>query len=113
MAEDADREARTPKTTGSFAIFHSEAKRIAGRFTDIATRKLHGPLEARDREGAAFAELAADELATMARQFASWPEMSEEAVAAQRPLLTARLIDLNRQCEEMAAGTPGMPPARR
>lgn len=113
MASDddqVDREAKTPNNTGSFAAFHTESKRIAERLRTVATVKEQNPRAGWDITGAKRARIMAAEMEALADRFAAWPQLSPETVAKERAAKIAMLLDYNRECEEMASSTPGVPP---
>jgi hypothetical protein len=104
--EGVDREAPTPKTTGSFAVFYEQSMALAKAFGDIALIKEKVPT-AYDRKGAEEARELAHELTNMAKRFAMWPQLNPETVAMERAMLVARLIDLTHYHCEVVAQTPG------
>lgn len=103
-----DREAKTPNTTGSFAVFHDSALELAEKLERVAAFK-ERVLPAIDITGAKQARTWAIELDGLAHRFAAWPTADREKVALERPVLVARLFELQRLAEEMASNTPGLP----
>lgn len=115
--EEPDREAKTPNNTGSFAVFHDESRRLANRLQTIALFK-EQVLAALDIGGARRARDLAKRLNELADRFAIWPELATteegaQVVQQERSEKVAQLLDAQREVEEMAAATPGLPAAEK
>jgi hypothetical protein len=104
-------ETPTPKTSESFAFFREACVLLARRLRECAFVKRHRH-DAIDLSGARRAEALASELAHMATRFAAWPTAPSNVVAAERGWLPSRLLDHQREAEELIANAIP-PPVRK
>ncbi|MEJ7728240.1 MAG: hypothetical protein WKG00_03410 [Polyangiaceae bacterium] len=102
---DGDREASTPRTTGSWSIFSEIAESLVIRLRDaVFTWSGANPLR-RDAERAAEAEALIPRLQALEWKFRAWPEHPERATQ-ERPVLCPELMALQRQAEELLSRKP-------
>jgi hypothetical protein len=75
----------TPRTSGSYALFRDEARRVAQRLSEISFT-LYKRIDLYDAEKIARVDVIADRLRVLADIFAGWPTATPEQVAMERTL---------------------------